>query len=265
MFSFKRSLGFACILGATALTYAAQAETYTAYAGNLPPFSISPEEKGFNHELVEAMAEKAGVNIDIQYLPWKQAQAMALKPNSFLIGPGRTASREAKYQWVARLVNPHNVFAAPQGGVLPASLEEAKTVEKVTVLAGTPRQKQLDKAGVTNYIALPKAAQAAKLMHGRQADVWYTLDQRAAFTWMKAGFDIAELQVSAPISRLDIYLASSKQMDEGVNMKMAEAFEELLTDGTYAKLEEKYFRKTGMRKDCSAATYTPCISSMAKE
>ncbi|MQQ07606.1 transporter substrate-binding domain-containing protein [Epibacterium sp. SM1979] len=232
------------IMAAAAITLSgavAQAETYIAYTASLPPYTIAADADmpGISHELLTEMANRAGVEIDIQYLPWKRAQATVQKtPNSLLFTASRSAAREDIYGWVVEMVSPREAFVTTSAPV--NSLEEGAALSRIAILAGTPRERRLNEAGFTNLQASKDTQTAARLLEGGRVEAWYTLDQRAAFVFKSEGFDPSQLTFGEPTRVNSNWLASNKEFPADVSAALAAALDEMRADGTYDAILAKY-------------------------
>lgn len=219
---------------ALALTAAtAQATTYTAYTGELPPYTIDPAAPapGISHELLLEMAKRANVDIKIEYLPWKRAQVTVQKtPNSMLFTATRTTAREELYGWIVEMAAPEEVFVTTSSAV--DSYDAGSALGSVTILDGTPRERQLEAQGMTNLHPAPNTSTAARLLNGGRVDAWYTLNQRAAHVFKSEGFDPGALVFGAPQRTLSNWLASNKEFDQDVAQALAAALEDMRADGT---------------------------------
>ena len=82
---------------------AAAAADLRAYTEPLPPLNYEEagEVRGFSTELLRAVAQRAGLSLEIRVLPWPRAVAMAQGDHrSVLYTLTRTAARENAYRWV---------------------------------------------------------------------------------------------------------------------------------------------------------------------
>ena len=231
------SLAFALGLTAPQLN----AATITAYTGELPPYTISADapNPGISHELLTEMAKRAGVDLKIEYLPWKRAQVTVQKtPNALLFTATRTQKREPLYGWVVEMAAPSEVFVTTSASV--DSFEAGAALDRVAVMGGTPRERRLDENGLANAQHTKDTATAARLLEHDRVDAWYTLDQRAAYVFKSEGFDPASLVFGAPQRTTSNWLASNLEFDPEIAAKLAAALEEMRADGTYDAVLAKY-------------------------
>ena len=105
---FGLGLGLA---GQPVLSSPAAAEELVAFTGYLPPLSINEQEKGIAVELMELVAEEAGLDIKIRFAPWRRAQLLAENtPGSLLFTAAYSRNRSEKFQYIAPLLYTESAF-----------------------------------------------------------------------------------------------------------------------------------------------------------
>ncbi|NIZ12352.1 amino acid ABC transporter substrate-binding protein [Phaeobacter sp. HF9A] len=194
---------------------------------------------GISHELLEEMSKRSGVAIDIEYLPWKRAQAVAqTTPNALLFTTSRTASRETTYTWIAEMIVANEVFATTSGAV--NSVDDARSLKRIATLGGTPREKYLLELGFADLQSTTDTATAARLLTGGRVDAWYTFNQRVLHAVKEAGIDPNTIIIGAPVRSSHMWLAANAEFDAAVADKLAQALAEMRSDGTYDVIVNKY-------------------------
>ncbi|KIT14355.1 substrate-binding periplasmic protein [Jannaschia aquimarina] len=232
------SLIFALVSG---LPQVGSAETIRAVTSDfLSPLSIGPEREdpGFNVELMQAIAQRAGLDLEIEWMPWKRAQAVvAQKPGLLLFGATRTAAREERYEWVTPLITAERVFITAGDqindfeGARGLGLIAARSIYRETLL----------KMGFPNVEEGHSHSNYQKLKSGR-VDAIFTISVRARYIWEKElGFADDAFTVGRSVSSSDVWLAASKGYDRETARRLHEASLQIRSDGTFEKLHEKYF------------------------
>ncbi len=215
------------------------AATFNAYTAHLPPFTLSMEDKGISHELVEELAKRTGHTINIKYLPWKRAQLTAQKdPMGLAFSMSRSKSREDKYTWVVELMQAGYTFVTKTKPI--NTFDEAKKAKKIVVLSGTPREKNLKKENFTNFEGKSDTTTAAKFLNAGRADAWYTIDARAKYVFKSLGFDQSKLIIGTPTKISHMWLGGNKAIDKSVIKDFEKAMAEIKADGTYDSIMKKY-------------------------
>jgi hypothetical protein len=120
------------------------------------------------------------------------------------------------------------------------SLEEAATLTSITVLAGSPRARKLDKAGLTNvHVSMNTEIAAGRLTLGR-AQAGYTMDHRALYAIKSLGVSRDSITLGDPLHSIDIWIASNKVFDTQVAATLAKMLEDMRADGAYDAIIRKY-------------------------
>jgi polar amino acid transport system substrate-binding protein len=217
-------------------------ETIKAYTADLPPWTNEGNEArpGFALEVMREMVTRSGLNIEIEMTPWRRAQEdMKTTPNTMGFHLFRTPERETSYDWHFSILQSQVAFVSTDKPV--NSIEEAKGLARVVVVAGTPQETEMKKAGADNLEIVDKVEAAVRMLESGRVDAFYTIAQRASYAWSEAGFPLDKL-VMGEAQRVDeLFVASNKQMPAGSMEKLKAAFDSMKEDGTYAAIAKKYF------------------------
>jgi len=235
------TIAIASALTAGFLAPAGSAEILKAVAANLPPYLIenSPQEPGFGYELGAEMAKRAGYQLDIEFMPFARAQLVARETPGKLIFLVRSPDREAHYSWLVHLYAPKIVFATTKAPI--DSIEQAKSVPRVTVVPVSPQEKDLREAGITNLELIENPQLSAKMLESGRVDAWLTHDLRAVYVWNKLGFAPRSLVLGKPMRAEHAYLAAHKDISPLLKDKLGAAMGTMKQDGSYRRLSQKYF------------------------
>lgn len=220
---------------------AASANPITVFTSELPPFVTNEggDDLGSVRDLLVEMAKRANVELEFTFLPWQRSQnEAATTPNSLIIPVGRNPTREPKYSWIVKTFVSNQLFVS--NGDPVNSVEAASALESVTVLGGTPRENQLNEAGLSNLNISRNPEMAAKLLTAGRVNAWYTLDQRALYAIKSLGVSRDTVTMGQTLSSTDIWVAANKEFDPAISKALAAALEEMRTDGTYDRIMEKY-------------------------
>jgi ABC-type amino acid transport substrate-binding protein len=231
----------AVLLSVLAPQRAGAQETLKAVTANLAPYSIqgNHDEPGFSYELLTEMGKRAGLKIEMEFLPWLRALAVAKEtPNTLLFTLARRPDREREYSWLVDMIDHEVVFATTKVPI--DTVEQAKPLS-VSAVPGSPQERELKQANIRLIESLEDPNRAAKMLERGRIDAWYTFDLRAAFVWKKNGFSAASL-VFGKSQRIErMYLAGHKDMSSAIKDRLQAAYDSLVKDGTYESLFRKYF------------------------
>lgn len=217
------------------------ADPITVFTAELPPFVRleNGEITGSHFEILQEMARRADIDLDIKVMPWKRSQIAAKNtPNSLIMSLGRSASREAHYGWVAKIYVTNEVFVSI--GEPVDSLVEAGRLARVTALAGSPRARKLEEAGLSNVHVSRNTEIAAGLLTMGRANAWYTLDHRALYAFETLGISTDDVVLGKALHSIDVWIASNVIFDPKVSAALAGALDDMRADGTLDAIVLKY-------------------------
>ncbi|MGE7992847.1 cystine ABC transporter substrate-binding protein [Pseudomonas sp. NPDC089554] len=213
--------------------------------GTYPPFSFVDESgklTGFEVELSEALAQKLGVKAKVQTTKWDGILAALESKRLDVVVNQVTISEERKKKY--NFSEPYTVSGI-QALVLKKKLEDLKIKgaddlagKKVGVGLGTNYEQwvkaNVPKADVRTYEDDPSKFQDLRV--GRIDAI--LIDRLAALEYAKKATDTAV--TGEAFSRQEAGIALRKDEPE-LLAAVNKALDELRTDGTLAKLSEKYF------------------------
>jgi polar amino acid transport system substrate-binding protein len=219
----------------------ASAEPITVFTAELPPFVTreNGEVSGSLGEILLEMGQRADIELKFKFMPWKRSQVEVQNtPYALILAVGRNPTREAHYNWIVKTFVTNELFVSSGDPI--NSLEEAAALTSVTVLAGSPRARKLDEAGLTNvHVSRNTEIAAGLLMIGR-ADAWYTVDHRALYAIKSLGISTESITLGDPLHSIDVWIASNKVFDTQVATSLATALGDMRADGAYDTIIRKY-------------------------
>lgn len=230
----------AAVLSLVAHTSATAQTIRAITAETLSPFTRAADDAlpGFNVEYMQAVAAAAGLDLEIEYMPWKRAQAVvAEQPDLLLFGATRNAAREEKYDWAVNLITAERVFLT-----VGASVDSYDAARSLGLIAArSVYYRALEGEGFTNVEEGDTVGNMKKLKVGR-VDAVFTIAPRAVFNWVEElGYAPEDLTVGQAVGAGDIWLAASKGYDRDIMRRLEQANQTLRANGTYESIYRKYF------------------------
>lgn len=206
-----------------------------------PLSSSNPAEPGLSLDLVAEAARRAGLATQVNFIPWRRAQEMVSGGTDMLITPlARTAEREERYTWVARLYRLDRVLATLDKRV--DSLQQALAERRIILVgAGTAQEQLLRAFGYPNELILSAKVGEREidlLLTGR-AQAWLNSSLESRWRWQQAQRP-ERLIVGEAIQSDDIYLACSRQCSADMVTGLQRAFTMMERDGTADRLLLRY-------------------------
>jgi polar amino acid transport system substrate-binding protein len=238
----KKTFAFCLTLHLSSLAVtAAQAEAISVFTSELPPFVTEQNgsDLGSMREILNEMAQRADIELEYKFMPWKRSQMEAAKtPNVLIIPLGRNPTREPNYGWIAKAIVTNELFVSTGDPI--NSIEDAGAESKVAVMAGTPRERKLKAAGLNNIHVTRDTETAAQFLTSGRASAWSTLDHRALYAIKSLGVSTESVTLGASLNSTDIWVASNKEFDPAIAASLAKALEDMRADGTYDAIIQKY-------------------------
>ena len=213
-----------------------------ATEGGFQPFNYydGPKLTGFEVDLAEAVAKKLGLKLEWRVVPF-DGQIAALKQDRFdfaIASHGYTAERAKSVDFA----NPHyctgGQIAAHKDGPLTVAALDGKSVgvQLATTYADAAKKLKGLKA-IKTYKGDPEAFAA---LRANKTDAWISDKFTVKATLDKnpdAGISAGEMVFVERVSM--ILRKNNKELAEKLNQGLAE----VMKDGTYKALSEKYFKE----------------------
>jgi polar amino acid transport system substrate-binding protein len=214
----------------------------TALVTNNPPYSIQAgDTPGFYVELVNEMAKLLNTKMTYQYMDWGQAMAKAQAGPDLMLFPfTRNAEREDKYGWLQKLFTNSLEFVSAPGTQPINTLDQAKALPMIGVLAGTPWGKFLTDHGVANVKQYPTSPGIVAALVSGELKAGFGPAIELKYSWRTGGYQGAMVEGQA-VQKVDQYLAMSKNSRSIKPEDWQEAFAALQQDGTFDRIYASYF------------------------
>jgi len=213
----------------------------TVVAAEFPPLTTDAggQPGGVVLEVVAEACKRAGIALQFSFLPWQRAQLEVQGRNDVLIIPfTRTPGREARYQWIAPVLEFHTVLVTLSRP--PATIDEARTLV-VGYVRGTSFKDEVERAGFP-YVEETDddVTNARKLKRGR-IGAWITTDLMARGVYRQAGLDPAELKYGPTLGPVKVsWVAASHAFPKDVASRIAQAIDRMRADGSYQAIVKRY-------------------------
>ncbi len=231
-------LGFCALISVQVHSQAG--DRIVAFTGYLPPLSINADKKGIAVELMELVAEKAGLEFDFRFAPWKRAQLLAEHtPGSVLFTLGYSRARAEKFLYIAPLLYTESAFVTLDQPL--DTFEKAIETEKVIgVHLGSLRSSILKESGLKNLTEISSAEQMTAMLRTGRIDAWYTMSLRASYMFRQMGYDPDSLVIGAPLTHGVQWLAANKTIDPDMRARLSLAVSKVRRDPRFWKIVDRY-------------------------
>lgn len=219
-----------------------------AYTENLAPLNYEQggQARGFSVELLRLMATEAGLDLNIQVLPWVRAKSVAAQETgSLLFTLTRLPERESQYQWVGP-VGPRriHIYKLSQRSKVQASNLAGLGGYRIGVVRESAVARQLLAEGLNEkrqiIWARDDETNLRMLLAGRM-DAIAMLDWAALWHLRRMGLPPSTLQPLFTYSASpDYWFGLHPQSDPGLRLKLQSALDRLKRDGRYDALLRQY-------------------------
>lgn len=198
----------------------------------------SPDLPGFAVEIIQEAERRMGEKSSIRFYPFARMQKtllhrkMAIFPCLF-----RTPQREKSFLWIARVFRVENAFQSI--GKPINTLEEAKKLKKVGVVAKTALHGFLQAKGLTNLDVVSRPELNAQKLAAGRIDAWFLTTFLARKIWKQEVSDI-ELLSGKPIFSPDVYIAANINFPPDLAAMYQKTIDEMHEDGAIQKIVSRY-------------------------
>lgn len=239
----KLFLGFvACLLVALPVS----AEDLRIYSEEDPPYNFVGSDgkpAGFAVELLTEMQKRLGSNHPISIVPWARGYQYILHtPNVVLFTMGRTAEREALFQWVGPLItNDWIVVARRQDKLQINSLEQLAALKSVGVVRDFASHHFLVEKGLNNLDPITKNLLNVRKLHARRLDAYISTNNNYLAEIREAALDPEEFAPVFTINSVSLYFAHSRHTDPAIVALWQKTLNGMKADGSYQRILKTWF------------------------
>jgi polar amino acid transport system substrate-binding protein len=220
-------------------------QAITIVTDEFPPFNYIEDGRvaGLGTEVVRAVLKKADMDAEIKVYPWARAYKMALSHGNVLIYTiVRSPEREHLFKWVG-LVAENNacLFALAARNINIHAMADARKY-RIGAVRKDVRTEHLLALGFENIEQVSKNELNLKKLVSHRLDLWLEDELTAHYLLKKNGYipgkkikNVFRFQV-----RYKGYLALSRRTPDAVVEKLKNAYDKIITDGTYDMILQKY-------------------------
>lgn len=216
----------------------------TILTENLPPLNYLRDGQlvGPSVEIVQEIQRRIGSDDQIQIFPWARAYRIALeKENVVLFGTTQTEARKDLFKWVGVLSTKKDILLARKDAHITISnLEEAKKVSRIGTLREDTKERFLQSQGFTNLEPVSDERKNAKKLSLGRIDLWAYKKPGYKIVCELAGVDHEDFEEVYHLREIDVSIAFSKKTADEIVAIWRKAYDEMISDGTIARIREKW-------------------------
>lgn len=212
-------------------------------AAEMPPFSYleAGEASGFAVDIAKELSSRMKLRRKIEVVPIARAIAtLTTEKNNLIIAIARTPEREKLLRWIVKIkVEPLVLLVKANSKLDISTIEKSKKLRIGVLRQGAAEEAARRLGFVPIEISSQDVSIVRKLLVGR-IDAWLTGPDVAMATMDRAGLDRSSVRAGPNLGAIDIYLAGSLGISDETAQKWEATFIELVSDGTYQKILNKY-------------------------
>lgn len=192
-------------------------------------------------EIVEATLKRAGLNDHrIALYPWARAYDMALQePNTLIYLIARTPAREAQFKWAGEFlrIEYHLYKLRSRKDVVVRNLDDAKAYA-VGVMRDDVRQQYMQSRGFGKLVVSARNSDSLRMLVDGRVQLLPLPDTDMLRFCKEANIDPATLEKVLTLHEMTtgIYMAYSRGTADETVTRTRQAFDQLKSDGTVARL-----------------------------
>lgn len=218
-----------------------QAAPIRISTSELPPLSMEhrPGEPGALFEMVEELMRRTGDRASIEFVPWRRAIFLSTsRPRSAVFPLTRSPEREARYRWLAPLYSEPFTFMSLKGGNFDTARPELGKTRRIGILRGSLMIEFLHEAGYPHLVEAASVEESLRFL--RRGIVDAVFGSRDIYQASLGGHKLADYPMSPTIRVMHTWLGGSLDFTEADAARYEQGMNEMIEDGTYARLLKKY-------------------------
>ena len=216
----------------------AWAQSLTILTEINPPLQIklaNGEPGGPTVAVVREIQRRVNNTDPIELVPWARGyRAVETQANTALFVMARTASRDPQFQWVGPFTEAvYALYVKADSKIVLKDLDDAKQLKSIGVYRDDARDQLLTQAGFTNLDrTVDNSANVKKLMLGR-IEAFASSNTAIEVLMASLGYPGDSVRAALPLTKIQTWMAFSKQTPESTVRAWADALEAMKKDKTF--------------------------------
>jgi len=209
-----------------------------------PPlnFSDNGQPRGLAVDVVLEIQRRVGNTNTIEVQPWTRAYRTASTvPNVAIFIMGRTPAREDLFQWVGPVsASIASLYGRRGSGLRIASLDDARTAERILVVRDFYTHQLLQRLGFTNLELVSKPETMVKMAVNGRAPLMFAANLTLLDLLEKAGAKRNDVELLYTVTSLQTYIGFSLGTAKEIVTTWQAALDSMKRDGSYAAIYAKW-------------------------
>ena len=188
---------------------------------------------GYVVDIVKAMQKRLNNNTKILFIPEARAlNIMAAEPNTVLLSISRTPSREANFNWIAKVMEKRwEVYTLASENIQIESLQDLKRLNSIGVVRGDVREEWLINKNFKNLNSVTQHKQNVQMLElGRVDAIVYEM-QGLAYQTNALGLNQGDFKSVFTLNQSSVYIVLSKKSSSQLIDSWQLAFSQIIDSG----------------------------------
>jgi polar amino acid transport system substrate-binding protein len=211
-----------------------------------PPYQYIDEKgeaKGCAIDMLKAMAEITKDELDINFLPWARAYAIAeSKPNTMIFSMARNTFREHNFYWIGSINLQHNVFWGLKSKYPSGKISETQLINAAIVLGNTSTADHiLTEKNKFNLYRVSNISQGIYMLMSKRADLLVSPESVLKRRFKKIGESFEEVVPVYSMADLsyELSFAFGIKSNQGLVFKYTQAYQQLKQQKVIEKIASR--------------------------
>jgi polar amino acid transport system substrate-binding protein len=215
-------------------------KSFVFYPPDNPPWGSKKTGTGFVIETATEAFERAGLNIEIVYVPWKRAQQQVAETSNGFMGPlTRLPHRERRYQWVAPINISYLQLVTQETAIAKVKWQELLSIP-VVARRESPAQFLLEDLNFEYITIVENEIKAARMLQAKRVLIWMQRGLPGNWAYHKVGGQSENLFVVHRWETPLQYLAASPGIDASIVEALANILGEMRVSGEIDSIKERH-------------------------
>ncbi len=201
---------------------------------------LEDAEPGTAIEIVQEAAKRAGIELEVRFVPWARAvNSVKGSPNAIIVPFSRTPARENQFTWIGTLYPLRFGFVSFDTPI--DDLESARKLSRVGVWRATSMEDELRRAGFQNLVSVSNDRALVQMLVKGRIDAWYGSLNEAAYKFRGIKeINQAKLRFGRPVREQPVWIAGGPRISAKVAAALHSALAVMRQEGAVRPILARY-------------------------
>lgn len=217
------------------------AKPYRIFHPDIAPWGDSASHDGFVVRIVETAFDRAGLDYEVVYAPWKREQAAVQQQQYAFMAPlTRIESREAFYQWIAPVNISYLELVTNNPDLAAQNIDDLRDFP-VAARMESPAEFILRELGFRSITLVEDEEVAARLLKAGRVTLWMQRGLPGRWAHSMSGGQTSELFKIKRWTTPEQYLVASPGVPQDVVEKLRDILITMRTSGEMDRIKQSFF------------------------